>query len=114
MLWHRDQRWKCEVFKDQPLILLAKRPCSYAAAGSKNRLLLFSVECIVNIVADVKPDSSLISDKAETKLFQYEVHFQYLSFWTYSHLLLKQTTVDNYLPTIYKHFALGCQDFTLK
>lgn len=82
MLWHRDQGWKCEVLKDQPLILLAKRPSSYAADRSKSILPLFSVGCIVNIVADVKPDSSLISDKAETKLFQQEVHFQYLSFWS--------------------------------
>lgn len=67
MLWHRDQRWKHEILKDQRLVLLAKTPNSYAADRSKSLLSLFSMGCIINIVADVKPDSPpLINDKAET------------------------------------------------
>lgn len=57
-------------------------PSLHAADRSKSLLSLFSVGCIINIIAGVKPYSPLISDKTETKLFQHEESFLYLGFWS--------------------------------
>lgn len=87
MFWHRDQRFKHGSPQRPAVNFSGKGPSLYAADGGESLLSLFTMGQAVKIVADVKLGFSLLlSDEAETTLFQHEEHFQHLSFWLINRL----------------------------